>query len=546
MRPATGCRRSKRKLGEHAKQECCVCLSATTTCTPCGHPLCTDCWDMLPSLLCPLCRRGLPKSSGAIPAWFSGAAGSAMRPSASGSALSTTMPRPESIAARRSKTATDLAFAASELQLDLLPSCLAKKVKRTLQREAKDKSAHGLEAILECADAVVRDAVDLEDVSATDVVRAVVSILSKLTALRLSKLRLFEVAGLAPVLAAMLERSALVVSEILPVIDVLMQREARQILQIDCMQWEAFADLVQQMQVFRELPVFADVSEEMTSGLAQQVVELVRRAGMEQLPVALCTTREILKPWPAVAQEATAALRHLVPIRLLRLAQRWASEGMAGPDALPSSPSGRSSTLSSEPLSPLPPRASTATISAVSVAWWVDVLRTSGVGGLLDRAGLQEICDVLAPGLAREGVRTDSTESWSAESRQFVVARQLARELFERPEETQYNPAMRRILFRCPVLAEAPAAAETRAVSPVTGGGAVGASPVEHARGDALPARRLRRESLTLQPIPRSLDGRPGLARSRSAIEVGRGPLSPVSPGSPSSAWSRYSRLSFP
>merc|ERR1712176_156151 len=84
-----------------------------------------------------------------------------------------------------------------------------------------------------------------------------------------------------------------------------------------------------------------------------------------------------------------------------------------------------------------------------NVKWWLDMLRASISAGLLDHTHTQNICDILAPGLTCEGVRTEATKTWSPDCRQLVVARQLASELFHNPREIVYMPPERLIMFGC-------------------------------------------------------------------------------------------------
>jgi hypothetical protein len=53
----------KKAFGKHIKnkkEQCPVCMDVKTALrTPCNHPLCVQCWDKLPKLKCPTCRKGL-------------------------------------------------------------------------------------------------------------------------------------------------------------------------------------------------------------------------------------------------------------------------------------------------------------------------------------------------------------------------------------------------------------------------------------------------------------------------------------------------------
>lgn len=424
-----------------------------------------------------MCRRELTKSTGAIPAWAAVSAGSALRAS-----------RPAEKSRKPKDTRDLLVRAVHHAKLDPLPGGLARKVQSVLQKEAHDRQGNSWQAIFAIVDALLVEASGApHGAPAAEAAQEAKGIISQLVALRIGRMRLVEVANLAPRLADMLGKSALLEADVLPEVGAVMQREIEQILQVDSE--VAFTQMLEHFQVFRDRSAFQQLEDSMRSSLSQKVVEMVQQARLEQLPEALTRSRELLQPWPEACQEVTAALRCTIPERLLRIATRWAEEGGGGRG--PSLP----------------------------VSWWVEVLSAAVEGGLLDRAGTREVCDLLAPGLAREGVRTEATASWSVESRQFVVARQLGRELFDRPREVQYRPKTQLLLFHCTagLLPSEPASPGSPGGSPMGSSSSSTWGLERSGNADGLLGRRLlRRETVTLGPLQRPL-----ARRSASAAELG-------------------------
>merc|ERR1719210_2807077 len=156
------------------------------------------------------------------------------------------------------------------------------------------------------------------------------------------------------------------------------------------------------------------------------------------MPSALQSAVSLVEYWPTAAREVTAGLRSWVPARLHQLAMRW-TQGTTTEFTLTTPlPQLGTPTTPRSPLSPSSPSAPASWYT--NVKWWLDMLRASVSGGLLDHTHTQDICDILGPGFTREGVRTEATNTWSADRRQLVVAWQLASELFHNPREIVYMP----------------------------------------------------------------------------------------------------------
>lgn len=250
------------------------------------------------------------------------------------------------------------------------------------------------------------------------------------------------------------------------------------------------------------------------------------------IPEGIVRCETELQTWPAALQEAKMALRHVIPGRLEELARKCAED---------------------------PPTLE------LSICWWVDTLRAVGAGGLVDRAGMRSICDLLAPLLAREDVKTPATMTWTVESRQFVVARQLAREVFDHPQETQYRRTTRTLVFGCPLRPETPpevgwqgssasssTAAQHTAASPTSRQQSISASQLVSRQGSTVSRsrstssfvenygmRRVRSERLQVAPLTTNLGANTDLRVRRSQTST---PSS--TPGSPTSRRNPFSSSS--
>jgi len=286
-----------------------------------------------------------------------------------------------------------------------------------LQKEAHDRQGDNMPTIFSCIETLVTLDVS-RDAEEAEAAEMALDILAELMSLRFSRMSLRDLVGWATQLSELIGKCAHVERMLLPVYRSGVQREADA-----ASNWDEFADLVDCVCVLKDLTAFASLLPGIATLLAQKAVDSVLRGGDKLLPEGLvrCTTE--LQTWPAALQEATMALRHVLPGRLEELARRCAED---------------------------PPAVE------MSICWWVDTLRAVGEGGLVDRAKMRSICDLLAPVLAREDVKTPATMTWSLESRQFVVARQLAREIFDHPQETQYSPTTKTLLFGCPLTAGSP------------------------------------------------------------------------------------------
>jgi len=394
--------------------ECVVCFLPTGACTPCGHVLCTACWDALPKPLCPICRRELPKSTGAVPgrlAWASLRAGHTLQrrplqrpPSHASGSLQAQLTTHDAL--------EQLADAAEAAQL---PHKFVKKVRR-LQRQCRSRGVGVLEGALECAEALGAAPDDASCRRAFGIARTQ---LSRVLAHQLEETLLADVLPLAQRLSDLLSSGALAEAPVLPSVLAVALAAADSVPSASSMGWREVEGTQRDLRRLLDSDAFGVLETEVAPCAAKHVLEVVRGSGLPQLPAALRRACAVLGSWPEARRELTLALRTWVPGKLQPLAARWGQGG----DASPTSPARR---------------------AALRAEWWLEVLTVAACCGLLERPRLVQLCDELAPGLARAGIRTESS------SDMLVVARQLAAELAEQPGGVRYAPDTQRIYFRWP------------------------------------------------------------------------------------------------
>jgi len=412
-----------------------VCFLPWGACTPCGHVLCTACWDELPKPLCPICRRELPKSSGAVPgrlAWVRGAeGGSGVRTQPLSAAASSTSLGFGSHTQRllqRSPTHTSGSLHSQPTTQDLLeqladdadaaplPHKFAKKVRRLQRLCSKGGSAGVLEGALDCAETL---GATPEDASCRKALGTARVLLSKVVAQQLEEMPLADVLPLAQRLSDLLLGGALAEAPVLPAVLAVALAAADGAPGASSAGWREVEGALRDLRRLLGVGAFGALEAEVAPRVAKQVFEVVRGSGLPQLPAALWRACTVLSSWPEAHRELALVLRMWVPGKLQPLAARWGQGGNANPR-----PSGGHVALRAE--------------------WWLEALTTATCCGLLERSRLVQLCDELAPGLARAGVRTESS------SDMLVVARQLAAELAEQPGGVRYAPDSQRIYFRWP------------------------------------------------------------------------------------------------
>lgn len=389
------------------KLQCCVCFGSSTTSTPCGHPLCIECWDSLPRSLCPLCRRDLPSSGGALPARCC-----QRERDHNGAAVETS-----------ARVGLSEPFSPELLRMRLysklqpLPRKLGKQVTdaiTNLQTNQDDLSK--LTTLLAC-DASLVDAsvVASRDVASpraiSDAIACVRRTLSETIARQITQSSLEDVLVAAPPLCIVLRNQPMAQRAV----GTMLQRSIESIVSCDrLLAWRDVKVLACQLVTLRENCEFCPMVDDVAPQLAIKIFEAVQRASLEQLPASLQQAVKLLDAWPRAAQEANVLLRGWIPGVLTQQATRCAQ----GPKR------------------------------TFNIMWWIELLRIVAARGLLEHAGFRDICDLLAPGFADAGVRTKSTSSWSTESLGLVVVRQLAAALDENPKGIQLLG--QNLLFDCP------------------------------------------------------------------------------------------------
>lgn len=224
----------------------------------------------------------------------------------------------------------------------------------------------------------------------------------------------------------------------------------------------------------------------------RQVFDLVKISPLESLPSVLRRAIHMLQPWPAAAFGLTAVLRTWVPLRLEQLMARWAE---VGDDAL-------SPTLPSSSRSRGSPMRTGSSPAWKRTVWWLDVLRSASVGGLLESTRLVEFCNQLEPHLEEEGVKMASAQSVLGAVNSgrnmgsvgdSVSARLLGNELARHPAIVRYMPSVRLILLNCP--GDEGSGSESILVSeslPANRHSTRPSTPASSARASSVPALRRR------------------------------------------------------
>lgn len=295
------------------------------------------------------------------------------------------------------------------------PHKFVRKV-RVLQRQCGGRSTCILEGLLDCAETL--DAVP-EEAAGREAFAPAQAQLSRVLAQQLEETPLVDVLPLAPRLSTLLLSGALATATVLPSVLVVALAAADRVPDASGTGWRDVEVAVRDLAKLFEARAFGILEAEVAPHVARQIFGLVRSSGLPQLPAALRWTSTVLGAWPEAHRELTLALRAWVPGRLQQAATRWGQ----GSDPSPRSPGGR---------------------AALRTEWWLEALTAAARCGLLERSRLVQLCDELAPGLARAGVRTQSS------SDELVVARQLAAELAEQPGGVRYAPESRCIYFRWP------------------------------------------------------------------------------------------------
>jgi len=304
------------------------------------------------------------------------------------------------------------------------PQRLALKLFLTLEKEkAQRKPSDGLQSLMSCVDSLAEVASDSRQRQAT---KKASVLLSMAISERIKKMKMAELADFSVKLAKPIEEGWLDITDLQPAMTAVVQNGIKAAMKSKL---EPLWDLQACVQLILKLQEL-DAEVLPSTVVACPLLNLMKRGKLERLKSNLDRAERILGAWPAAMSDFTLMLEAWLPAELKRLAFQWSS---AHQNMQPSSPSSPSSP------GPVP--------CTWDMAWWLDMLLFVVQRSFVDRASIRELCDVLVPGLAREGIRTESTRDWPEEGTSAVVARQLAAELSERPSEIQFmRPGL--LLFR--------------------------------------------------------------------------------------------------
>jgi hypothetical protein len=299
-------------------------------------------------------------------------------------------------------------------KLEGMPRRSAKLIIDTLTSlESVRSVTRKLEMLLDCAFNISQLAAQSGTPAVADAYRYAQKILSESLAYQVSKIPLHDLVDFAPKLSELLCHAVLDVA-MLRAAMLLGLNQAITECSIDrCLSWRDIEKLVSQLLELRDFFELCPVVNSVSSQIARVLFDLVRRSSSKQMPEALRRGFSLLGSWQQATYEATELCRSWVPGWLLQEASIVAQQ-----------------------------------IESFDAIWWVDILRTVALLGMLERTRLVEICDDLAPGFAHVGVRTKTTSSWNIESIGLVVVRQLASALAENPAGVQYDAPW--LWFDCP------------------------------------------------------------------------------------------------
>jgi len=218
--------------------------------------------------------------------------------------------------------------------------------------------------------------------------------------------------------------------------------------------WHEVEGFVDYAMTLAKHEVLVAVSMEMAPHSAQQILDAVQLSPVEQLPVSLRRAFQLTSAWQSANYHLVALLKDWLLQRLQQLAARaatdWADEEPSSPTSPSSSARGLPRIVPGSPVARGRPW--------VDTLWWLQVLRTAAINGLLQRSSLLELCELLTTGFAMSGMRIveasvmlrNPLHAARKDVGSTVVARGLALELAANPETVRYLPHMRLVLCNCP------------------------------------------------------------------------------------------------
>lgn len=443
-RPATA---SSSIPGDDEPITCCVCLEQTDVFTACKHPLCCECKGKLIADACPLCRRPLQQQSwGDVPTAMDSEPEAARSNSMTSSSFRTTAFATFATQAFASAPLMGSDRGSEDLRLEgsaAASSADGTRRRSTIQLQHRQRQQQrtprggpSSRLLLRCEmgrfqrllDALVC-AEELQAFLPAELRRRVLPVpyrtqresLSESVAELIRSTQFSEVVAVARRLHNVMNRRALLPELVLPAIRDKLRSAAREGPAIREFAWSDVNALVAGLNRFRELEMFHPFVEALARLVAQHTVAAVRLTVMTR-PAEFCTNHSLLDSWPAAHaafQEARDDMRSLVKQGLLEAATRFSTARASAP----SSP--RSSSLNRI----------------------IEVMTVASYCGLLDHDAAVVVCDALAPGFVRDGVKTVGTLKWTHKESGPVVARQLATHMTKQPEFVCYNIEGRMLFF---------------------------------------------------------------------------------------------------
>lgn len=391
-----------------------------------------------------MCRRELPTSAGAVPAWM-----------AARSKTSRKLPELPSIGGQRAERRRSSPCAAAGCDLKALPSRLANQI-RSFTR-AGVVPASQFKDILACAEALgsaLRCQLGHEWSDASSAHESAVvaqRLLSDVAARSMAEMSMDDLNDIASGCAVAIQHEDLLGEQVCEGLRTALMRSV-QVCSSDALpdavtiRWHEAKAFVAQLVFLGSYECFQPLVTEMFPYATRQVFDIIKLSSLEDLPAALRRGQELLKPWPVATFGLTAVLRDWLPTRLRQVLARLCSDGEASP-TLPL-PAAKGS-----------PQRKGKLPAWKRMVWWLDVLRLVSMAGLVESSMLQDFCNELAPRLSEEGIKVASAQAVLLQTAggqsvqsigDSISPRFLASELFRRPAMVRYMPNVQIILLNCP------------------------------------------------------------------------------------------------
>lgn len=390
-----------------------------------------------------MCRRDLPSSAAALPAHL-------VLLSRSGNSFLPELPRSGGRQSERRRTGSP--NTSKGIDFRGLPGRLSQQVRSLTAREAL--AANQFKELWACVEAL--GAVRKSDKSTQlENVLHVRQLLSQILAKTFAEMPMDDLMSVIPECSKALESEDLLVPVILDALRTGVMRSMR-----DCgklgndnlpdaahVRWHEVRAFTEHLLALRKHDVFAVLVAGFSPYAARQVFDIVKLSSLDQLPDTLRCAKQLLEPWSDAMFQFTAALKTWLPTRLQQLLARLPGTSEAAFPLLPP--------VSSH----APPTRKGGKAAWMRSLWWLDMLRTATVAGVLENSQLVELCMALAPRFLEDGIKTASAQAVLVatgleQSMQGMgdpfSPRLFANELSRRPAMVRFMPNLQIVLFNCP------------------------------------------------------------------------------------------------